>query len=81
MKTDKLINAFECKKDRSTIISLKNPKSKYLLHFLNVFDEMLFEIGKEYKVECFLLSPRSKKNDIYHFKTNLPWNIFLEINK
>jgi len=80
MKADKLINAFRSK-DGATIISVKNPRQKFLIHFLNVFDEMLFEIGKDYKVECFLLSPRSKKNDIYHFKTNLPWNKFIEINK
>jgi len=81
MKADKQINAFRSRLNGSLIISVNHPNQNYLLHFLNVFDDMLFEIGSEYRVESFFLSPRSKSYDIYHFQTNLPWCKFLEINQ
>jgi hypothetical protein len=80
MKADKLINAFRSK-DGATIISVKNPRQKFLIHFLDTFNELLHEISNDYMVECFYLSPRSKKSDIYHYKTNLPFSVFLEYNK
>jgi len=81
MKTDKRITAFRSRTDGNTIISVKNPKQQFLIIFLDTFNELLQEIGKEYCVEFFFLSPRSKKSDIYHYKTNLPFSVFLEYNK
>jgi len=81
MKADKLINAFRSRKDGATVISVKHPKQQFLTNFLIVFNNFLKGIDEEYRVESFFLSPRSNKYDIYHFKTNLPWCKFLEINK
>ncbi len=57
-------------KDGYLIITVRRPHSRYLIDLIDSIDEYMGGFG-DYRVSCFYLSPKSRKSDLFDFKTNM----------